>query len=307
MTTNPHKTVLLEEAVDALLIDDAGTYVDCTYGRGGHSQAIVDRLSDKGRLVVLDRDQDAIDDANNRFGGDHRVVIEHGPFSDLKNIVSKNGLPPLSGVLLDLGVSSPQLDNGVRGFSFMQSGPLDMRMDQTSGETAAEWLAYAPEQDIVDVLKRYGEERFAKRIARSIVETRADTPILTTAELAALIEQAVPFREKHKHPATRSFQAIRIQVNHELQELEQLLDDVVELLCSGGRLVVISFHSLEDRIVKRFFKKMAQGEELPSRLPIRDADIHRDFKLLGRVKPSDQEVNENRRSRSSVMRIAEKL
>jgi len=307
MTTNPHKTVLLTEAVDALLIDDAGTYVDCTYGRGGHSQAIVDRLSDKGRLVVLDRDQDAIDDANSRFGGDDRVVIEHGPFSELKNIVSKNGLPPLSGVLLDLGVSSPQLDNGERGFSFMQTGPLDMRMDQTSGETAAEWLAYAPEQDIIDVLKRYGEERFAKRIARSILETRVDTPIQTTAELAGLIEQAVPFREKHKHPATRSFQAIRIQINHELQELEQLLDDVVELLSPGGRIVVISFHSLEDRIVKRFFKKMAQGEELPSRLPIRDADIHRDFKLLGRVKPSDQEVNENRRSRSSVMRIAEKL
>ena len=307
MTATPHQTVLLQEAVDALFSDPDGAYVDCTYGRGGHSQAIADKLTPAGRLLVLDRDEQAISDAQARFGEDSRVVIEHGAFSRIAEFVARHDLPLLHGILLDLGVSSPQLDHSERGFSFQRSGPLDMRMDQTSGESAAEWIARASEQEIIDVLRRYGEERFARRIAASIVARREQSPIETTADLAQLIDSAVPFKEKHKHPATRSFQAIRIQVNQELQELEQLLEAIEALLCSGGRVVIISFHSLEDRIVKRFFRRMAQGPELPSRLPIRDADVDRRFRLLGRVKPGGSEVDRNRRARSSVMRVAEKI
>jgi len=308
MTTAPHQTVLLEEAVHALITNRSGTYVDCTYGRGGHSQAIADSLDPEGRLLVVDRDETAVAHAENRFKGDNRVLIEHGSFSQLRSFVEKHQIDGLDGVLMDLGVSSPQLDQADRGFSFQQSGPLDMRMNQSEGPTAAEWIAEASEQEITDVLKRYGEERFARRIARKIVETRVDHPIDTTDKLVEIVETSIPRREKHKHPATRTFQAIRIQVNRELEELENCLVDVIDLLNSGGRLVVISFHSLEDRIVKRFFQRMARGEELPSRLPIRDAEIERHVKILGKpVKPSDEEVSGNRRARSSIMRIAEKL
>ncbi|MBO6554915.1 MAG: 16S rRNA (cytosine(1402)-N(4))-methyltransferase RsmH [Pseudomonadales bacterium] len=308
MTPVPHQTVLLEEAVHALMTNRSGTYVDCTYGRGGHSQAIVDSLDADGRLLVVDRDEAAVAHAEERFKDDDRVVIAHGSFSQLGSFLERYQIQGLDGVLMDLGVSSPQIDEAERGFSFQQSGPLDMRMNRSEGQTAAEWLADASEQEIIDVLKRYGEERFARRIAKKIVEARVDTLIDTTDKLVEIVETSIPRREKHKHPATRTFQAIRIQVNRELEELENCLTDVIELLNSGGRLVVISFHSLEDRIVKRFFRRMARGEELPSRLPIRDAEIDRHVRILGKpVKPSDKEVANNRRARSSIMRIAEKL
>jgi len=254
--TDPHQTVLLEEAVSALITNRGGTYVDCTYGRGGHSQAIVNALAPDGRLLVVDRDKTAIDHAQEKFRDDPRVIVAHGAFSQLGEFTQKHQLDVLDGVLMDLGVSSPQLDDGERGFSFQQSGPLDMRMNQTEGETAEEWLSVASEKQIADVLKKYGEERFAKRVARKIIETRAISPINTTGKLVEICQTSIPRKEKHKHPATRTFQAIRIQVNHELDELEACLHEVMELLNPGGRFVVISFHSLEDRIVKRFFRRM---------------------------------------------------
>ena len=306
--TEPHQTVLLEEAVSALITSRSGIYVDCTYGRGGHSQAILNTLEPNGRLLVVDRDKTAIDHAQKKFKDDPRVIVEHGAFSQLGEFTQKHQLGNLNGVLMDLGVSSPQLDDGERGFSFQQSGPLDMRMNQTRGETAEEWLGTASEKQIMDVLKQYGEERFAKRIARKIVETRAISPINTTTKLVEICQTSITHKEKHKHPATRTFQAIRIQINHELDELEACLRDVIELVDSGGRFVIISFHSLEDRIVKRFFRRMEKGDDLPSRLPIRDAELNRRIRVIGKpVRASDAEVERNRRARSSIMRIAEKL
>jgi len=307
VTTLPHQTVLLEEAVRALITNRDGTYVDCTYGRGGHSAAIAAALSSDGRLLVIDRDLAAVDHARQTFADDPRVIVQHGPFSRLKEFVEAHGLETLDGVLMDLGVSSPQIDQGERGFSFQQSGPLDMRMDQGSGETAEAWIASASEEDISLVLKQYGEERFARRIARNIVAARTEGPISTTDRLVEIVEMSIPRREKHKHPATRTFQAIRIQVNRELEELETCLTDVIELLKSGGRVVVISFHSLEDRLVKRFFRRLEKGDDLPSRLPVRDDQLNRKVRILGKpVKPSAIEVADNRRARSSIMRIAEK-
>jgi len=307
VTTLPHQTVLLEEAVRALITNRDGTYVDCTYGRGGHSAAIAAALSSDGRLLVIDRDLAAVDHARQTFADDPRVIVQHGPFSRLKEFVEAHGLETLDGVLMDLGVSSPQIDQGERGFSFQQSGPLDMRMDQGSGETAEAWIASASEEDITRVLKQYGEERFARRIARNIVAARTEGPISTTDRLVEIVEMSIPRREKHKHPATRTFQAIRIQVNRELEELETCLTDVIELLKSGGRVVVISFHSLEDRLVKRFFRRLEKGDDLPSRLPVRDDQLNRKVRILGKpVKPSAIEVADNRRARSSIMRIAEK-
>lgn len=306
--TDPHQTVLLKEAVSALITNRSGTYVDCTYGRGGHSQAIVSILKPDGRLLVVDRDKTAIDHAQEKFKDDPRVMVQHGAFSQLTKFTEQHQLRNLDGVLMDLGVSSPQLDDGARGFSFQKPGPLDMRMNQTVGETAEEWLNVASEKKIMDVLKQYGEERFSKRIARKIVEMRGISPINTTAKLVEICQASIPWKEKHKHPATRTFQAIRIQVNHELDELEACLHDVVELLNSGGRFAVISFHSLEDRIVKRFFRRMEKGDDLPSRLPIRDEELNRRVKLIGKpVRASDAEVELNRRARSSIMRVAEKL
>jgi 16S rRNA (cytosine1402-N4)-methyltransferase len=306
--TESHQTVLLEEAVSALITNRSGIYADCTYGRGGHSHAILNTLKPDGRLLVVDRDKTAIDHAKEKFKNDPRVIVEHGTFSKLGEFTQKHQFRNLDGVLMDLGVSSPQLDDGERGFSFQQSGPLDMRMNQTEGDTAEEWLSTASEKKIIEVLKQYGEERFAKRIARKIVETRAISPINTTAKLVEICQTSIPRKEKHKHPATRTFQAIRIQVNRELDELEACLCDVIELVNSGGRFVVISFHSLEDRIVKRFFRRMEKGDDLPSRLPIRDADLNRRIKVVGKpVRASDAEVELNRRARSSIMRVAEKL
>ena len=303
-----HQTVLLEEAVRTLITNRDGTYVDCTYGRGGHSEAIASELGESGRLLVIDRDLSAIEHARARFASDPRVLVEHGAYSEIARFASANNIESFDGVLLDLGVSSPQLDEGGRGFSFQQSGPLDMRMDQSSGETAAEWLARASEGEITEVLKKFGEERFARRIARNIVSLRQQQPIETTGRLVEIVETSIPRREKNKHPATRTFQAIRIQVNRELEELDICLGDVIDLLHSGGRLVVISFHSLEDRLVKRFFRQMARGDDLPSRLPVKDEQLNRKLRLLGKpVKPSDDEIARNRRSRSSIMRAAERL
>ena len=303
-----HQSVMLEEAVRALVTNRNGSYVDCTYGRGGHSQAIADSLARDGRLLVIDQDATAIAHARERFRNDARVVIEHGPFSRLKSYASRHQFEGIDGVLLDLGVSSPQLDEAERGFSFQKSGPLDMRMNQAEGITAAEWLAEASEDEITDVLKRYGEERFARRIARKIVATRAASSIDTTLKLVEVVETSIPRREKHKHPATRTFQAIRIRVNRELEELETCLVDVIDLLNSGGHLVIISFHSLEDRMVKRFFRRMAKGDELPSRLPVRDEKLQRRIRIPGKpVRASDTEIASNPRARSSIMRTAEKL
>lgn len=307
MKTQPHQTVLLEEAVRALITNRDGTYVDCTYGRGGHSAAIAAALSNDGRLLVIDRDLAAVDHARKTFADDPRVIVQHGPFSKLAEFAGDHGLDQLDGVLMDLGVSSPQIDQGERGFSFQQSGPLDMRMDQSRGETAEAWIASASEEDITRVLKQYGEERFARRIARNIVAARAEGPISTTDRLVEIVEMSIPRREKHKHPATRTFQAIRIQVNRELEELETCLTDVIELLKSGGRVVVISFHSLEDRLVKRLFRRLEKGDDLPSRLPVTDDQLNRRIRILGKpVKPSATEVADNRRARSSIMRVAEK-
>ena len=303
-----HETVLLREAVDALMQDADGHYVDCTYGRGGHSQEIINRIGKNGRLMVVDRDITAIDDARQRFKNDNRVVVVHGSFAYLADYVEQHDMEPLDGILLDLGVSSPQLDEPDRGFSFSNDGPLDMRMDQSRGPTAADWIEVADEDEITDVLRWFGEEKFARRIARKIVEKREDGRIDTTAALVEIIESAVPVREKNKHPATRTFQAIRIHINEELRCLEDCLQDVVDLLVSGGRLVVISFHSLEDRIVKRFIRRMEKGDFYPERLPIRDSEIKRYVKSVGKaIKPSAGEVEGNRRSRSSIMRVAEKL
>ena len=285
-----------------------GRFVDCTYGRGGHAGAILEKLTGNGRLMVIDRDIEAIRHANETYGGDDRVVVVHGPFSDIARFVDEHGMRPVDGVLLDLGVSSPQLDEGARGFSFDRDGPLDMRMDQSRGEPASQWLMAAGEKEIARVVATYGEERFARRIARAIVEARQAEPIETTGRLTRIVEGAVPTREKHKHPATRTFQAIRIFINSELDELEACLAAVVDLLVGRGRLVVISFHSLEDRIVKRFMRDMARGERLPERLPVRDAEIARNLKLVGKpVRPGSEEVARNRRARSSIMRVAEKI
>ena len=303
-----HETVLLDEAVDALVRKSDGSYVDCTYGRGGHSQEIANHMSGLGKLMVIDKDPSAIADAKLRFKDDDRIVVVHGSFSRLSEYVDENNMRPVDGILLDLGVSSPQLDEAGRGFSFLTDGPLDMRMDQTVGDTASQWLAVADENDITDVLRRYGEEKFARRIARKIISIRHDMKIETTSALVESIESAVPRREKHKHPATRTFQAIRIHVNQELKSLEDCLKDVVDLLVSGGRLVVISFHSLEDRIVKRFIRRMVRDDIYPARLPIREAEIKRHLKSIGKpIKPGADEIARNRRSRSSIMRVAEKL
>jgi len=305
MTT--HETVLKDEAASALVKNPAGRFVDCTYGRGGHTEAILARLTDDGRLLVIDRDLDAIADANRKYAKDERVVIVHGAFSEVARFVDEQGMRPVDGVLLDLGVSSPQLDEADRGFSFTREGPLDMRMDRSTGEPASAWLMRAEAKEIAHVLKVYGEERFARRIANAIVERRRSEPIDTTQQLVRIVQASVPRTERHKHPATRTFQAIRIFVNRELEELETCLKAVVDLLAAEGRLVVISFHSLEDRIVKRFMRDMARGERLPERLPIRDDEIERKLRLIGKpVRPAQAEVDDNRRARSSIMRVAER-
>jgi 16S rRNA (cytosine1402-N4)-methyltransferase len=307
-----HIPVLLQEAVDALAVKPDGVYVDATFGRGGHSRLILSRLSEHGRLVALDRDPVAVVAAE--AIADQRFCIRHGSFSHLQRILQQLGIAKIDGVLLDLGVSSPQLEEVSRGFSFRAGGPLDMRMDTTQGQTAAEWLATVAEDQLERVIKEYGEERFARQIARAIVAARARQPIVTTAQLAEIVSAVVRThqRESMRHPATRTFQAIRIFLNRELEELSLVLPQCVELLNLGGRLVVISFHSLEDRMVKQFMRKAASTDELPRGVPLREKDVQKlskqTLRVIGRaVQPGELEVEENVRARSAVMRVAEKV
>lgn len=303
-----HETVLLREAVTALVTNPGGIYVDGTFGRGGHSQLVLDSLGAQGRLLAVDKDPVAAAAAQEFSARDSRFEFFHGSFADLPAQLQAMGLAAVDGILLDLGVSSPQLDEAERGFSFLKDGPLDMRMDTTRGETAAQWLSYAGAADIAAVLKEYGEERFAKRIAGAIVEAQQELPITTTARLAKIVSEANPKWEKHKHPATRAFQAIRIKVNRELEDLQDLLSDALDMLTPGGRLVVISFHSLEDRLVKRYMRDKARGDEIPMGVPVTESALNKRMKLVGRaVKASTDEVAGNVRSRSAIMRVAEKL
>lgn len=303
-----HAPVLLEPALDALKIRADGIYVDGTYGRGGHATAMIERLGKEGQLVVIDRDPQAIADARARLAGDGRVTIRRARFSGLAAVVAELGLSGrVDGLLLDLGVSSPQLDDPERGFSFQHDGPLDMRMDPDAGESAAEWLARADQASIAGVLKDYGEERFARRIARAIVEARESEPIERTGQLAAIVAAAVPGAPGPRHPATRTFQALRIHVNHELDEIDAALEAGLECLAPGGRFVVISFHSLEDRRVKRFFSAAAKPPPASRRLPAAPS-FTPTAKIVGRMVQADEgEVAANPRARSACMRVAEKL
>ena len=306
-----HLPVMVAEVLQQLVIDKDGIYLDCTFGRGGHSQEILNQLGQGGRLLAFDRDVDAINsDYAQDMLKDQRFKLKHSCFSELERIVAAEGLTgKINGILMDLGVSSPQLDNPERGFSFLRDGPLDMRMDGNAGVSAQQWLAAVDEKELVKVLFDYGEERFARRIARSIVEKRAVSPINSTRQLAELIENAVPLREKHKHPATRTFQAIRIEINNELDELKAVLQQSARVLKPGGRLVVISFHSLEDRIVKRFIRDESGAKYNPGKLPIKEVDIAKGvLKTIGKaVKAGKQEISQNPRARSAIMRVAERV
>ncbi len=306
-----HLPVMYAETLQQLDIKSDGVYLDCTFGRGGHSQGILDLLGSNGRLIAFDRDADAINAGRAQdMLLDKRFALKHSCFSELENIVSSEGLVgKIDGILLDLGVSSPQLDTPERGFSFLRDGPLDMRMDSSAGVSAEQWLFSVDEKELVKVLFEYGEEKFARRIARAILEQRVKSPITTTKQLADLIEDVVPIREKHKHPATRTFQAIRIEINKELDELSTVLDQAIKVLGPAGKLVVISFHSLEDRIVKRFIRNESGAKHNPGKLPIKEIDILKGvLKKAGKgLKASPQEVSENPRARSAVMRVAEKI
>jgi 16S rRNA (cytosine1402-N4)-methyltransferase len=309
MTQEPaHRPVLLREVLDGLAVRPDGIYLDGTFGRGGHAAAILERLGPDGRLYAMDKDPEAVRVALDRFGRDTRFHIQRGTFAMLGHLAREQGVAGrISGVLLDLGVSSPQLDDPERGFSFLRDGPLDMRMDPEQGQSAAQWLAQAGEAEIARVLQEYGEERFARRIAQAIVRDRAERPITTTQQLAELIAAAVPTRERHKNPATRSFQALRIQINRELQDLEAALEQVVGVLAPGGRLAVISFHSLEDRMVKRFLRRESRGEELPLGLPVTGGPKPGRLRLLGKaIRAGEDEIALNPRARSAVLRLAER-
>ena len=302
-----HRTVLLREAVDALEVKPSGIYVDGTFGRGGHSRAVLERLGPNGRLLALDRDPEAV--AVARAIDDPRLTMVHRSFGSLAEAVQQAGIDAVDGVLLDIGVSSPQIDEGARGFSFRFDAPLDMRMDTTQGETVAEWLAEAGLKEITEVIRNYGEERFAFQIAKKIVAARSERRIATTGELATLVREAVRTREPGQDPATRTFQALRIHINQELEQLALVLPQAMEVLKQGGRLVVISFHSLEDRIVKHFMRDQAVPDTLPKNLPLRAVDLPQPrLRLLGKpLKASASEVSANPRARSAVMRAAEKL
>jgi len=306
VTSSAHVAVLAQEAIEALNIRSDGIYVDCTYGRGGHSRLILEKLGEGGRLIALDRDPEAVQAA--AALRDPRFLIVRSPFSRVRDVLQELGVAGVDGMLLDIGVSSPQIDDGRRGFSFRRDAPLDMRMDPDHGQSAAEWLATAEESEIREVIRNHGEERFAKQIAAAIVAARTRGPVDTTRKLATLVADAVPTREPRQDPATRTFQALRIHVNQELEELSVVLPQCVALLGAGGRLVVISFHSLEDRIVKRFMRAQSQADALPARLPVRARDLPQPrMRLVGRaVRASDRETAANPRARSAVMRVAER-
>jgi len=304
-----HTPVLLEEVLAGLAVRPEGLYCDATFGRGGHTAAILRALGPGGRVVAIDRDPEAIEAGRRRFEGERRLTLVRGSFGELEQRVRAAGLEgELDGVLMDLGVSSPQLDEARRGFSFMQDGPLDMRMDNEAGQSAAQWLAKAGEREIADVLRRLGEERYARRIAAAVVAARARGPIERTGQLAAMVAAAVPSREPGKHPATRTFQAIRIHVNAELEALEAALPQAVRLLAPGGRLCVISFHSLEDRIVKRFIRREEQGDPVYAGLPEIPPHARPRLRRVGAaVTAGEDEVRVNPRARSAVLRVAERL
>lgn len=312
MNTSPpsfHQPVLLAETLAGLAIRPDGNYLDATFGRGGHAAAILEMLGPTGSLLALDRDPSARAWASEKFAGDSRFQFVWARFSQLTEVVTARGLlGRIDGVLLDLGVSSPQLDDPTRGFSFSRDGALDMRMDPTSGWSAADWVNRADEAEIARVLVEFGEERFHRRIARTLVAARREAPITSTAQLAQIVAAAVPTREPGKHPATRVFQAIRIAVNEELGELSQVLPQAVQALGSGGRLVAISFHSLEDRLVKRFMREQARGQELPLDLPVCGVPKGINLRVISRaVRPNEEEVSSNPRARSAVLRVAEKI
>lgn len=305
-TSSPHVTVLLEEAVTALSVHPDGIYVDGTFGRGGHSRRILQQLGPQGRLIALDRDPQAIAAAASI--DDPRFTIVHTAFAELADVLAQQGIAQVDGILLDLGVSSPQLDEAERGFSFRFDAPLDMRMDNSRGLTAADWLNAAAEADIARVVRDYGEERFAKQVASAIVAARGQEPIVTTRQLAAIVAKAVRTREPGQDPATRTFQAVRIYLNRELEELSLVLPAAITCLKPGGRLAVISFHSLEDRMVKQTLRDAATVDRLPSRVPVRAADMPQaPVTLIGKaIKPSADEIRQNPRSRSAVLRVAER-
>ncbi len=303
-----HITVLLNEAVDALAVREDGIYVDGTFGRGGHSRLILSRLGSQGRLIVFDKDPQAIEAAQKLAEQDGRVTVVHDGFSSFQTTLDKLGIEEIDGALFDLGISSPQIDDGARGFSFRFDAPLDMRMDPTRGMSAAEWIATASEQDLHEVIKNYGEERFSRQIARAIVAQRTESPIDTTRKLAQLVAQNVRTRERGQDPATRTFQAVRIFINRELEEVEAVLPQVMSRLKQGGRLAVIAFHSLEDRIVKQFVKKYSQHPPLPRWAAVKEADLPLPpLKAVGKaIKPGVEETASNPRARSAVLRVAER-
>jgi 16S rRNA (cytosine1402-N4)-methyltransferase len=303
-----HQSVLLNESIAGLAIKAGGVYVDGTFGRGGHSKAILNQLDASGRLIAIDKDPEAVQYAQAHFSDDPRFSIVQSSFASLSDIVLQHHVSgQVNGILLDLGVSSPQLDNPERGFSFMQSGPLDMRMDTDQSLSAVDFINEAPLETLVSIFQTYGEERFARRIARAIITARQEAPILTTDKLAEIVKQANPKWEKHKHPATRVFQALRIHINQELSDLTDCLKQCIGALAIGGRLVIISFHSLEDRIVKQFMRDQEQGVSLPPGVPVRASEIKTCFKRLGKaIKPHEDEMQHNRRARSAVLRIGEK-
>lgn len=306
MSQGSHLPVLLNAAVDGLNVHTDGVYVDCTFGCGGHSREILARLGRRGRLIALDRDPTAI--AARGAIDDERMQLTHDSFSRLRAVLRASGVAHVDGILLDLGMSSPQLDDAQRGFSFRFDAPLDMRMDTSRGTTAAQWLASASERELREVIRNYGEERFAKQIAAAIVAARARDPVATTRQLAGIVAKVVRSREPGQDPATRTFQALRIHVNQELEELTRVLPQCVDALSPQGRLVVISFHSLEDRIVKRCLREHSQPPQLPTRLPLRAAELPRPrLKLIGKMqRPSADEIAANPRARSAVMRVAER-
>lgn len=303
-----HKTVMLHEAVDALNPIAGGVYVDGTFGRGGHSRLLLSKLNKQGRLIVFDKDPQAIDDALKLAGEDSRVSVVHSGFSSFQAALDGLGVGKIDGALFDLGISSPQIDDASRGFSFRFDAPLDMRMDTTRGFSAAEWLATADEDEIAEVIKNYGEERFNRQIARAIVRQRAENPIDTTGKLARIVAQNVHTRERGQDPATRTFQAVRIFINRELEEIEAVLPQVVSRLNAGGRMAVIAFHSLEDRIVKQFFKHCATFPRLPKWAVVREGDLPvPPLKLVGKaIRAGAKELEDNPRARSAILRVAER-
>lgn len=309
MSQFTHQAVLLQETVAAVLQRGEGIYVDATFGRGGHSRQLLAGLGVSGRLIGFDKDPQAVAEGLRLAAEDARFSMVHGSFASLRRVLEEQQLLGcVDGIIADLGVSSPQLDEAERGFSFMQDGPLDMRMDTSKGMSAADWIAQVKETELADVLKTFGEERFAKRIARAIVAARAEAPITRTRALAEIVAAAHPAWEQHKHPATRSFQAIRIAVNNELADIESFLHQTLDVLAPGGRLAVISFHSLEDRLVKQFMQRESRGDNFPPGLPVTVDMLNPTLRLAGKaIAPAAEEITANPRARSAHLRVAERL